>query len=253
MSPERFRSGQPLPVPGPEPDEVVVGPERSWFFGEEGRPAGPVPEGVLRRMLRTGELAPATRVWSDGMAAWVPAFVVSDLVPGAASALEAESLGAWSPRTRLARRVAARSIDTLLAVAAGAFCGVSLAALTDAPHWPLYLAGGALAGPLLGAFLEAATLTRWGTSPGKALLALRVRTERQARPELTTAARRSLLVWWRGLAAGVPVLVPFSAGAALTQLRRRGVAPWDRATRLVVEQRAFRAARQGLVIEESTR
>jgi uncharacterized RDD family membrane protein YckC len=253
MSPDAVRAGRSRPSAGPESDDAAaIGPERLWFFGEEGRPSGPVPEGVLRRMIRSVEVPPATRVWTDGLAAWIPAFVVSELVPGPA-ALDAESLGAWSPRTRLVRRVCARLLDTLLAVAGGALAGTSLAAVLDEPHWKVFAAAGAFSGPLFYAFVEALALARWGTSPGKALCALRVRTERQARPPFVTAAQRSLLVWWHGLGAGIPLLTPFTAATSLRGLWRRGVARWDRVTRLVVEQRAFRAARQGLVVEDSTR
>ncbi|MCX7624909.1 MAG: RDD family protein [Candidatus Sumerlaeaceae bacterium] len=47
--------------------------ERQWFFGDRGKPRGPMSEDVLREKFRSGELSPETLVWSPGMLEWVPA------------------------------------------------------------------------------------------------------------------------------------------------------------------------------------
>lgn len=246
------------PLPAREADAARArgadtgGLERLWFFGEEGRPAGPVGESVLRRMLDQGEIEPSTRIWADGLARWVPIAAVRDLRPSDTAALWAEELGAWSPRPGVARRALARGLDLLATLVLSAVVAVWIGVLTQADLW--VLGGlGLLLGPFCGALGEAIAVTHWGTTPGKALLALRIRTERQARPPFPAALRRAVLVWWRGLAAGVPPLMPVAAVVAGRRLAREGIAPWDRVTRLVVEQRAFRRARQGLVVRDSTR
>lgn len=221
-------------------DEFLpAGPERLWFFGEAGRPVGPFPEEVLRRMLQSGEIDPDTGVWADGLFAWVPASAVADLVPDGPTALRAEQLGAWSPTAGVTRRAVARLVDSI----PGPLAGLVIVWAVATAHEPWRRAGQALGGALLGLFasalVEAALLARFGTSPGKFLLALRVRTARQARPPFSVALWRSLGAWWFGLGAGVPLITPFSAIASVRDVLRRGSARWDRTAGLRVEQRAF--------------
>ncbi|MDP0491649.1 MAG: GYF domain-containing protein [Verrucomicrobiota bacterium JB023] len=53
-----------------------------WFYSENGEQKGPVSLEVLKAKLQTGELAPGTLVWRDGMTDWLPASQVQELGAG---------------------------------------------------------------------------------------------------------------------------------------------------------------------------
>ena len=45
----------------------------TWWFAENGQQVGPVTLEQLSQAVGAGRLAPATLVWSQGMASWQPA------------------------------------------------------------------------------------------------------------------------------------------------------------------------------------
>src|ERR687891_233446 len=53
----------------------------TWFYLQDGNPAGPVEEGAIATLLRGGTLGPASYVWKEGMADWLPVAEVPDLRP----------------------------------------------------------------------------------------------------------------------------------------------------------------------------
>ncbi len=73
--------------------------------------------------------------------------------------------------------------------------------------------------------IEAGCVSRWGTTPGKALLNTRV--TKQAYP---LALKRAGLVWWRGMGGGVVILSQVLWIFGNRYLTRNGTTPWDRAT-----------------------
>jgi protease PrsW len=44
----------------------------SWFYLQDGKPIGPVEEAAVGGLLRAGALGPASYVWKEGMADWLP-------------------------------------------------------------------------------------------------------------------------------------------------------------------------------------
>lgn len=54
--------------------------ERLWYYAAANDRRGPHPEAEMKDLLTRGEITPATLVWSEGMADWVPASATS-LVP----------------------------------------------------------------------------------------------------------------------------------------------------------------------------
>lgn len=212
-------------------------PERLWFYGSRATPAGPVFESVLAEMLADGELPRDVQVWAEGMSAWVPAARVVEFGGTSPDAKAAARWGAWRVCEHVGRRAVARAIDVAIGFSIGCACGVLLA---ETEHWispwvPAVL-GGTL-GLLWWVLVEATLVSRFGTTPGKRLCAMRVCTTRQARPEPGVAFRRSVGVWLRGLGAGVPVLLPIAALFALKDLSGAPLAPWDRESGLVVQER----------------
>ncbi len=80
--------------------------------------------------------------------------------------------------------------------------------------------------PLL--FLEAWMLSTWGTTPGKALMGIRVTTFGEV-PRLSylRALMRAVMVFTLGLGLMVPQLLLIMLGFEYWMLRRRGITPWD--------------------------
>lgn len=81
---------------------ATVSSGKEWFYQQDGKPCGPLTWIELKNRAATGELEPAERVWSEGMAEWQPGETVPNLFPKRvrppAIASEAES-GAAYPTT----------------------------------------------------------------------------------------------------------------------------------------------------------
>ncbi len=76
--------------------------------------------------------------------------------------------------------------------------------------------------------LEAGLLSTWGTTPGKALMGIRITTFGDA-PRLgyLRAFMRSLMVFTLGMGVMMPQLLPIMLAFEYWMLRRRGITPWD--------------------------
>lgn len=142
------------------------------------------------------------------------------------------------------RRVLARAIDVLLV-------GVPVAAI----GWALFAQGDgglpaeAPAAPFLAWVslfvlvpLETAMLALAGTTPGKALLGLRV-TGPGGKPDFGAAWGRARTVVWRGVGLGIVPLTIIAVIVAGVQLVNDGEAPWDRAQGLSMRAEAMENAR----------
>jgi hypothetical protein len=75
-------------------------------------------------------------------------------------------------------------------------------------------------------FAEAALLSTWGTTPGKRLLKIKV-TMSAKKLSFKEAFRRSFMVWWRGLAAGLPFIRIGTAFLAYSVLKEFKITSWD--------------------------
>jgi uncharacterized RDD family membrane protein YckC len=80
--------------------------------------------------------------------------------------------------------------------------------------------------------LEALALTMAGTTPGKALLGVRVVASGGARPSFAQAFRRARNVAWRGMGLGIPMIALFTAIFAFARLVNKGHTHWDHANQL---------------------
>ncbi len=142
------------------------------------------------------------------------------------------------------RRVLARAIDVLLVGVPVAAIGWSLFAQgdgglpADAPSAP-FLAWVAL---FVLVPLETAMLALAGTTPGKALLGLRV-TGPGGKPDFGAAWGRARTVVWRGVGLGIVPLTIIAVIVAGVQLVNDGEAPWDRAQGLSMRAEAMENAR----------
>lgn len=123
------------------------------------------------------------------------------------------------------RRCFARHVDVVIVmfVTGLVIYLVAPTALSD-PDSERRLSFFALASWSLG---EAICLAAFGTTPGKSLLATRVRDAAGARPSFRVAFRRSVGVWWFGCGAYVPFVVIFTMLVARDKLMRAGTTTWD--------------------------
>lgn len=76
--------------------------------------------------------------------------------------------------------------------------------------------------------VEAWLLARRGTTPGKWLCALTVVTESGDRLHFNDAMHRSVLVFWRGLGALLPIVPLFTMARQARLLTKTGRTSWDR-------------------------
>jgi hypothetical protein len=109
----------------------------------------------------------------------------------------------------------------------------------------LSLSGGGTLGQILRAIfivgawvpVEAYLLGRSGRTPGKRLLGLQVTRLDGSPPEMSQAAARSISVWVRGLALGLPIVSLLTAADGYSRLTRSGRTSWDMSLGLKVTQR----------------
>ena len=76
-------------------------------------------------------------------------------------------------------------------------------------------------------FVEPAMLAGWGTTPGKALLRVRLRNSDGSKLSYTEALSRAFLVWFRGEGFGIPIIGFFTQIHAYNRLTKQGITSWD--------------------------
>ena len=217
---------------------------KQWFYSEDGRQKGPVSEERLREMHRNGDLRDDSLVWTDGMAewravasipGWEPSPYASPAPPPDAEAVPVNWDGyeASGPQARPWVRYWARFLDTALAVLAfGLLAGAAAPFLMDLPG--LVLGMVMLGGTLLS---EPMCFALFGTTPGKALLNVRVRNRDGTRLSFGRAFGRRLSVLIRGEGLGIPVIAVFTQILAYSRLKKHGATSWDEHSGFVVSHR----------------
>lgn len=218
--------------------------DRLWYIGD-GEVNGPCPDLQIRRMLQEGRIAPGGWVWAPGLAGWTRARDLPDMRPALkfVADLTPDPAGPDLPlpdparpqRAGVLARYLAQFIDQGMTAVA-----VHLLLLLIGRWWIFPELQGlpwiaiAMAVVPLSLFWQALCLARFGTTPGKALLDIRVCDGRGGRPGLAAILRRQTDLWMRGFVLGVPVLSfvgTVLAGAKVFEGRR---APWDAANGLEV-------------------
>jgi hypothetical protein len=101
---------------------------------------------------------------------------------------------------------------------------------------------------LCGLFVEALLLSTWGTTPGKGLLRVIVRTGEGARLSYRQAWLRALKVWVKGQALGIPLISLIALAQGHQHLVKDGAATWDRDGGFSVMHRRIGAWRATLAV-----
>jgi uncharacterized RDD family membrane protein YckC len=71
--------------------------EVGWYYDQAGQQAGPVGQAALLELIRSGRVAPATRVWRPGLAGWAAWETVPELATLTAPPLSTQPVGPPPP------------------------------------------------------------------------------------------------------------------------------------------------------------
>lgn len=83
-------------------------------------------------------------------------------------------------------------------------------------------------------FVEAAFISLYKTTPGKALLNIHVSDIQNKKLSYTSALKRSFLVWFRGMGMGIPFIWLLTCISGYSALTTKGTTSWDFDTRSIV-------------------
>ena len=88
-------------------------------------------------------------------------------------------------------------------------------------------------------FVEPLMLKKWGTTPGRAFLKVRLRNRDGSRLDYRTALNRSWEVWIRGEGFGIPYVTWITQLLAYFRLTTRGITSWDEAGEFTVSHQVI--------------
>lgn len=91
--------------------------------------------------------------------------------------------------------------------------------------------------------VEAVSLSRYGTTPGKWLFGIRVTQPNPGSPSTSAWLARSARVWLYGIAMGLPFIWMITCAAAYISLKKRGKTAWDQKGGFEVEHMQLGAIR----------
>lgn len=207
-----------------------------WII-ENGEKAGPFHDFDIRRRIEDGELPGATPAWHDGLAAWttlkdMPVFA-REFDQRPATLEEPEPSAPPPPRTSppplpqrpvLIRRFWARWLDLYVFAA---FWWLGMWAGGRDIHAALVSPWFFLLHYVPWFVIESVLLHRFGFTPGKWLLGLRVVNDDGSLLTLAQAVRRSIRVFFLGLGLGFPGLTLVCQLMAYYTGTRFGRTLWD--------------------------
>ncbi|HHF0524217.1 TPA: RDD family protein [Legionella anisa] len=88
-------------------------------------------------------------------------------------------------------------------------------------------------------YAETLFLTTWGTTPGKWLLNIQIKANDDKKPRLFNALRRSIKVWFFGLAMGIPFITVFTLFCAYFELNKNKITTWDKSEKFTITHKSI--------------
>jgi len=183
--------------------------QAKWWYAEGDERRGPVQDEQLRAAFSTGAIGLQTLVWRQGMPEWLPFSQVDELrnpirAPLGSAAIPGLIILRW-------RRFLARSLDVfvlsiLLAYPIGyfgAYESPAFAAWIQKPGSDL-LFGFMLIPVAL--FAEAVVFGVTGSTLGKSIFGVQLRTLAGGRLSFATYLNRQVGVYWSGIGLGIPLV-----------------------------------------------
>jgi hypothetical protein len=83
-------------------------------------------------------------------------------------------------------------------------------------------------------FMEAALISKWGTTIGKWLLSISVRDQQDNKLDYNRSFGRAIKVYWRGIGIGFPIAALITQIIAYNKLTEKGITTWDSDDSLIV-------------------
>lgn len=221
-----------------------------WHYDSGKRPRGPYTESEITGRIADGEVTGQTLIWSEPMESWLPAANVEPFKSHFAEAVQ-EHIDTTLPagpgfvyvsQMQPWARFFARHLDYLTFY----FVAIVVSMLTfSSVHGILTMTVGQMIIAfilltLIWAFVEAALISVYGTTPGKYLLGIHVADSEGHRPGIAQSLRRSLGAWAMGVGMALPIVGLVAQFLGHRALKRHGVAPWDRLSRTEVEHFDYR-------------
>jgi uncharacterized RDD family membrane protein YckC len=223
----------------------------NWYYSETGEQSyGPIPIEDLGRILAAKNNSENFLVWSPGMSAWARAANIADLkqyfrqpTPLRISPSQTFETGpiqsGSSANLHPWRRYFARMIDLYLFVLIFFFfLGVAFPELFAANQprensrdYDFFYAFIGIAAYVV---FETFCLNVFGQTLGKFLYGIQLRPKIGDRIEFTTALKRSLAVWVRGMGLGIPIIAFITLIVAYRTLTKERQTTWDRDFNLAV-------------------
>ena len=219
---------------------------RTWII-IDGEKSGPFDIAQIARRLESGDLNPETYGWIEGMKKWqplstipqfsescrqaqsptpppLPAVVIDSAAPPSTAHWQIPATTMQEKTALLIRRFFARWFDMLLwsssYMCAFQLSGSDLKSLMMS-FWFNYTM------MIVWLLIEAAMIHAWGTTPGKALLGLRVKRADASALPVGLSLLRSIRVYLMGMGMSHPLLLPLCHGFSWWFVRKHGAALWD--------------------------
>ena len=211
--------------------------EKKWYYVNGDKQVGPVFAETIQEMLSAGALNSNTQVWAEGFDNWKPIRNVDDFhynyptnIPPPPQMTATSSKGIQTPeisgpQIRPWVRYWARMMDMILF---GLLIGFVLY-IVYPPAIKIKINDTLLGLILLFVYLfvEPIMLTSWGTTPGKALLKVRLRKSTGHKPTYSEALSRSFSVWLMGSGLGIPLVSLITLITAYNKLTKNRITTWD--------------------------
>ncbi len=189
---------------------------------------GPLAHKELQGMLDRGEVDESTEVWTESNPSWVPILETehfnmsgldvtpSEVVKGDVTYARETDDEALLPRpwVRLWARLLDYSLITLV---------LSFVFQLNFAHPLTYMFSF-----FIWIFVETFLMATWGSTPGKWMLKVMVRTKKGKKLKVRDSLNRAFSVWWLGMGIGLPVVVFITLIVASVKLSNTGMTSWDR-------------------------
>lgn len=228
-----------------------------WWYVRDGVLLGPTKEKYLIAMLADGELGSGHWVWNPTLHGWTPIRDIASIQPHLrrlgvqGGTLPAPDLPLPAPTGPMVARPLSRLLALLIDMMIGNlllsmvwfWTGIEITnrwLLKAAEIFPAFIL---IPFTLL---LLVPVLALTGTSPGKALLGLRLTREGGGRPSITTLLRRQARLWMEGMGFGIAFVMFVTWGYSWQRVTRGSQTRWDQATGLRVWERGPGRSRQVL-------
>ena len=228
------------PAPAPTVSVTPVQPRPlTLYVLLNGNTQGPLSQDQVLDMMQQGQLLGETPAWKEGLADWKRldqlidlTSVVSKATPPpppftpTQNAIQGHKTFALTQPVNGARpgiRFLARFFDLVLF----SNCIFLIVALAVPSLLPPNANTRAALFAFLWCFVEAALLSTWGVTPGKALLKVYVRNADGSQLSYADGVSRALDVWIRGLAMVLPVISLIALVVGYNRLAAKGTTSWD--------------------------